>query len=510
MRTKDNKIDIQALLHLIKRRRWFIVIPLILASIGGYIRIVTLVSEYKSTATIVLGRNTFLTPEMQKVMPSIVARDKIKLRDKRETLTKKLKSHMLLTKVVDAIGNEASKGQVEKAKKLVERQGGDLTFENAKRGVMAASIRKKIGVEFPNRGDFIEISAVSKKPEEAYLIVKNLVAAFIEEAILSEYVGLKGTLDFSNTQLEVYRRKVTQAENALNRHRDNMSPESSADVTITLENIANVKKKRASYSKDISTRLKELSTIESQLGKYSSEIRIRQTDEATALIARLIEKNAELAKLMVDNTWNSGDAIRLNSQIAPLRVELAKTVKEKGASHLKGLFPADKIELAIRREILNRELAFLRIQHKTVSGLLATYNANSKLLPGFEVTVQKLQAELDKNQQLYQAFLEQVRSSKIRGAMKDLDKEIRYRVINPAQLPTDPITASTNQVILVALVMGLGFGGGFIYLLEFFDQSFKSVESVEDYLGLIVLGTVPRINFEERGNAKKRKASLVS
>jgi capsular polysaccharide biosynthesis protein len=105
---------------------------------------------------------------------------------------------------------------------------------------------------------------------------------------------------------------------------------------------------------------------------------------------------------------------------------------------------------------------------------------------------------------MYQIFSDQVRSAQITSAMQQLDKQIRYRIIDPAQLPTEPVNASTNQVILVAMIMGLGVGAGFIYLLEFIDQSFKSVDEVENYLGLIVLGTVPRIDFEDRAQAVKK------
>lgn len=125
-------------------------------------------------------------------------------------------------------------------------------------------------------------------------------------------------------------------------------------------------------------------------------------------------------------------------------------------------------------------------------------------MPAYEVTAQKLQADFDKYLEMYQIFADQVRSAQITGAMQEVNRQIRYRVIDPAQLPTKPVNASTNQVILVSLIMGLGVGAGFIYLLEFIDQSFKSVDEVENYLGLVVLGTVPKVEFVDKAQTAKK------
>ena len=69
------------------------------------------------------------------------------------------------------------------------------------------------------------------------------------------------------------------------------------------------------------------------------------------------------------------------------------------------------------------------------------------------------------------------------------------------------MTDDQNKIMLIAVFGGLGFGIGAVYLLEFFDHSFKSVEDVETYLGVTVLGTVPRI--QAAGGVVKPKRSLA-
>lgn len=503
------KIDVHALLHLLKRRKWFVIVPLILASIGGYIRIITLVSEYKSTATILIGRNWTLTQNMSNVLPGIEARDKVKMRDRKETLTKQLLSNVLLSKVVEKAGLKPSKSQIDRARKLVEAQPA-LSMEEAIRSIQAASLKKKIEIIFPRRGDYIEVSAVSADPEKAYLVTKHLVAAFIDDMLLQELSNVQGTLEFSQSQLKIYRKKMNQAEMKLRRFKQNMAAAKGDDVPINPTNVEHVKSLIASNAVEISNKIKNASEIDRQLGRLATEIRIRRTNRSTQIRALLIEKIADLAKLMVSKSWSSGDILRLNSEIASLKEKLRDEIQKNGAIGLRGHFRDGAIELAVQKEVVQADIALLQAQQRTLMRLMDAYNSHSKTLPIQEVTLQKLQADYEKSRELYQTFSEQVRSAQITGAMQELDKQIRYRIIDPAQLPTEPVTASTNQVILVALLMGLGIGAGFIYLLEFIDQSFKSVDDVEDYLGLIVLGTVPKIDFNERAAmAKKQKFSLV-
>jgi capsular polysaccharide biosynthesis protein len=61
------------------------------------------------------------------------------------------------------------------------------------------------------------------------------------------------------------------------------------------------------------------------------------------------------------------------------------------------------------------------------------------------------------------------------------------------------------KITLFGCLFGLAIGGGSVILSEFFDTSFKKVEEVEEYLGLKVLGTVPRIEHLGKLNMNKRR-----
>jgi capsular polysaccharide biosynthesis protein len=112
--------------------------------------------------------------------------------------------------------------------------------------------------------------------------------------------------------------------------------------------------------------------------------------------------------------------------------------------------------------------------------------------------LEQLQSNVNTYEELVKKFEEQVRSSQIGGALRRSDAEVRYKLLDPANRPITPNTAEQPKILLMALFGGLGFGIGLVYLIEFFDHSFKSVDEIEQFLGVTVLGTVPKLDFDEK------------
>jgi capsular polysaccharide biosynthesis protein len=109
-------------------------------------------------------------------------------------------------------------------------------------------------------------------------------------------------------------------------------------------------------------------------------------------------------------------------------------------------------------------------------------------------------------EEIVRTFEDQVRSTELIDGLRRSDADVRYNITDPANRPITPNTADQPKIVIMALFGGLGLGVGLVYLIEFFDHSFKSVEDIEQVLGLTVLGTVPKIEFGEIDRAKRKAA----
>ena len=64
-------------------------------------------------------------------------------------------------------------------------------------------------------------------------------------------------------------------------------------------------------------------------------------------------------------------------------------------------------------------------------------------------------------------------------------------VIDKAIVPQNPIKPNKTMNIAIAMLLGLMVGVGLALLLEFMDNTFKDKESLEDIVGVPVLGAIP-------------------
>ena len=92
--------------------------------------------------------------------------------------------------------------------------------------------------------------------------------------------------------------------------------------------------------------------------------------------------------------------------------------------------------------------------------------------------------------------LRQKSGSQIQESLKRNTAEFEYELIEPAVRPLRPIKPSKPKMLVMGFLVGMMIGIGIIFLMEYNDESFKDIDELEEYLGLIVLCTVPRIEIK--------------
>lgn len=66
------------------------------------------------------------------------------------------------------------------------------------------------------------------------------------------------------------------------------------------------------------------------------------------------------------------------------------------------------------------------------------------------------------------------------------------QVMDEAQIPENPIKPKKAVNVAIAFVLGLMISLGITFLLEYLDTTIKTEKDIENYLGLPVIGTIPR------------------
>jgi polysaccharide biosynthesis transport protein len=98
-----------------------------------------------------------------------------------------------------------------------------------------------------------------------------------------------------------------------------------------------------------------------------------------------------------------------------------------------------------------------------------------------------LKREVDTNRQLYDGLLQRLKEAGVSSGMKASN----IRVVDLAEVPSKPAKPRVVLNLMMGLLAGLGLGTGLAFFQESLDNTLKSPEDVQRYLGLPSLGVIP-------------------
>ena len=506
MAQPGGKIDLRRLLQIARRWKWLLIVPPILALAGAYVYVVTTPPLYTSTTTIMLGANQAIIKSVTDMAPGTEIKRLPKITDIAENIRQQLLAETTLNKVLDRIDLKPTEGVLEHAEELLRLQP-HVDKQEVIRKLQLEWLAQKVETSlfFPRRGNYIQLSITHTNPDIAYNLTKNLADVFIEESLLAESVGPRETYVFASKQLEENKQELEEAREKLRAFKTNMAWSQTRSFGVNLQNETQIDAQIKSIDVEISEKRGQLQSLENQLGAMKDRIAIQLSGKAGGLRGQMLEKISSVAQLMVQASWRDPQVIKLNQEIATLREELQHEIRASGVAGGNGYSPRE-LDLAVQRQMTLTDLELLNRQKSVLEGLMQTYKQSLTQRPSQDLDLAQLQNNVGKLEEIVRTFEDQVRSTELIEGLRRSDAEVRYNITDPAKRPITPNTADQPKIVIMALFGGLGLGVGLVYLIEFFDHSFKSVEDVEEVLGLTVLGTVPKIDFGETSRAKREAA----
>ncbi|WP_338449851.1 Wzz/FepE/Etk N-terminal domain-containing protein [Niallia oryzisoli] len=84
------------------------------------------------------------------------------------------------------------------------------------------------------------------------------------------------------------------------------------------------------------------------------------------------------------------------------------------------------------------------------------------------------------------------------------------QLLSEAKSVPYPINDNRSKMIMIGLVFGVVAGVGLVFFLESLDESVKSKDDVDEFLGVPVLGTISKMNKKnlKKKNRSKKEAEL--
>ncbi len=485
-KTTSDMISPAQVVGIIDRRRWIVIIPLCLSLLVGIYLVFTLPMIYKAETLILI--------QPQKVpedyVRSVVSAD---IDTRLNTISQQIMSRSNLEKIIQQFqlfaGPEYEKIFMEdKIENLRERISVDLIRQSKRKAA-----------------DAFAISFKGQDPQIVASVTNGLARYFMDENLKVRETQALGTSDFLEDELVSIREQLETQEEALKRYRETYMgglPEQLQTNLRILEGLQiqlNIKNESLRYAKNnlilIEKQIEEDRQNRAQQGQGASG-----TDNGTFKSEDQVwleQLNRQLETLKMNYTNRHPDIVRLKDQIKDLEDKIARNAEDQTSpATTGGKSTGDSGREDMKyseREELKYQIATLLQKIKKIERQLAYYQTKVEDTPKREQELLSLNRDYKNIKNVYDSLLARKLESDISVNMEKKQKGEQFRVLDMAHVPQNPSEPDMGKLFIMVIGAGLGIGAGIIFLLEYFDTSFRKPEAVEAFLELPVLSTIPRL-----------------
>jgi succinoglycan biosynthesis transport protein ExoP len=496
----EEPFDPRQYLRVISKRKALLILPFLGVVFTVMLGSLFIAPVYQSSTTILVSEPQLLSQSVER-MASRGPRERM------DTLRREITSRDYLARLIRTLGwnqQAALRAQAEKERERFP----DLTVDEIVDRWLIGSIRNKIQVQGQGT-DLLVINVEDNDPKTALVLAKTLAQVFIDETLRRELSGVRGTLEFSNEQLAIYKKQLEESEEKLRRFREQM-------VLKTLQRDVGDEGNLQRVTALVSTSETDLREAEQDVTSLTIRLQNLSPSVPASLSGARVEElktgyyqgGRQLADLLTTYTWRDGRVISLSEQINRVREDLKAELTRTCAEITANENPV-ACSILIDLELARADEVFYRTKWQTLSDYVDRYERSLVRGPQDEMALERLKDEVASNQKLYEMFLDQSQGAQIQEAAHRTAAEGRFRIMEPAMLPLKPVKPNRLRLAALGVVIGGMLGITLVFMVEYLDHSLSSVEEVERYLALPVLATIPRMALGVKRGRKTRLAMLI-
>lgn len=495
---KETTIEIKDVLSIFHRRKWLILLPLILVTLISFGGSFLLEERYQSSTMVVIDQTKILSKQLQAMVPG---QDESRLSDTQRkarliAIHNEIVSSSYLSRLIDELGLYEDQGAILEAQKLHVKRP-DLSVQSLVYHILINQLREDIDIVF-NGENIIQLTAESADPIEAMSIATKLGEIFKDERLKRELKNVRGALDFTDEQLAIYRKNLDVAESlkvdftaTYIRNKLDESVSADANIRTIMADIDDIKLR-------IDKNIKDQTRLRSRLSAYSeSSLKLEFDQRYTGAKKNAYAETERLAEYMSKYIWSDPKVIDAHQTLAGEMRQIERLLSEYVEKQFGDASTGDKETLA-QYFMLQAHEAVQRRKLTNFDVALSILRSRIAKAPEYSIQMRTLESEVSSAREIYEKFKEQLTGSEISQSLMRGSSETKYRIMEPASVPLEPVKPNRLKITLLGMILGLFIGGAAALLAELLDNSFKRVEDVEEFLEVPVLATIPNISSIKR------------
>ncbi|MGE3867670.1 MAG: GumC family protein [Hyphomonadaceae bacterium] len=373
----------------------------------------------------------------------------------------------LFDRIHDAISGPPKLSAAQLAKKrMIERQGAiDAVQKHLK--------VRRIGLTY-----VIEIATTSNSPDKAARLADAFAELYLTQQLENKYDTIARANEWLSNRLEALRQEVQAKERAVELYRAQNGLLSAEGSTLTEQAISSLNLELVTSKAALAERTARLRGVESGLvngngGENAAEAL------GSNVISALRQKQAEIARTRAE----------MSAKYGPKHPEMKRVAEEEADIQKRIDAEIGRIVASLRGEV---EIARNRVA--SIQASLTNQQADLAANNVGAVKLRELVRDADASKTLYEAFLNRFKQIAEQGGIEQPDA----RIVSRATPPLNPSYPDTKMNLALGLLLGLALGAVVALALEFFEQSLRTAQDVQDRLRVTCLGALPYLDKRTR------------
>ena len=361
------------------------------------------------------------------------------------------------------------------------------------------ALRARVQVEEVRNTDLLEISVYDPNPQEAADIANKIVAVYQDKRVEEEKQMMNRAVSTMNEQVAKQQKKVDEAAIDVARIRDeehivDLNPEGTEDAVTQLNTMV------LKQEGEVNEAETKVATLRTQL----QQIETLKGEDLTRMLPTLsIVDPTTLKILPMFQEAVAQEALLLNSGLDENHPKV-KALRATKQVYLRQL----EEQIAIVRSALQNNLKTAEATRDQLTKRLAEINQK-------QLSSKNLSANYARAKNSYikeKTLLDGVRMRAQTQTMELAMPRFAISVKEAAEPPTNPARPRVSLNLMLGALVGLVVGLGLAFFIEYLDTSVKTMEDVENLLGVPVLAIIPkniRLLHREAGDTPDAEAYRI-
>ncbi len=482
----EKPVRITDYLRILYRGRWIILLSFLSIFAATAYFSFTTPPTYESSCKVIVDQSGGLDRTLFNVSP--FSQQLTRLNNQLQIL----KSRNLAVKVVDYLSSSTEYDSLRAVNyNLLE----DEAIPN-KPGI--GRIMRSMAVSIIRDTDIILIKMQASSGWEAAYLANSVFEVYKELDQSTNQQEITQIVDFLDDQLEKIEDELQYSEEALRTFQKKSGSVSlSGDAELVVSQLVEFESAYREAQTEISTNATRLEGLKSRLGELRQSLETDLADLTHPKIneyrSRIASIEATLATYKIQGVPENLPQVKKEKKnLVGLKKSLADETKKLLLAKIPVGDPLkrnqDLVEAIITSEI---EITAFEARASALKRIVDEYNIKLEELPDKTLQLARLERARRLNENIYLMMKEKYEESRITRA----GQIGKIRMVDEAVPSGNPISPRTNRNLLLGALIGLGLGIGITFMIEYMDNSIRTIENVER-LKLPLLGSIPEIHPE--------------